>query len=449
MRLDTGFDAQKGPVPIATRSISATKIVESSSLVHDLWTALGDQPMVAPFRTLMIVYLFLLVLLPSGSLLGINLKILCFVVLLPMALQVALARRKVTARGLAAILCVPAVFLLWFLSSLLYGFDPVQAIAQYKDVMTTIITCWFAAVLCGDEETELLLFLRWVIYAEVFTSCLKVALLLYAFARGIPVSELIEVIRRIFGVQLMAFDFESLLGRLQFISDNLIPVCLFAILCYRKRLGFRTVRTLLMMLVLVISDLFSFSRYLWVFTLAAFVIGLVLAERDKFKAVVVSLLLAFTVVSLPFLIVVVSLRFSSKVADASDADRIQQTAALRTFIADAPWFGHGLGSYTNKVIRSDAAPYSYEAQLMALLGQIGIVGIFLLLGLVVWYFRKLWPSAERSGSRRLGLLLLLLGWIAGGFFNPSAISSSASVSYAAIFAMAALKDRPQLAFSSV
>jgi hypothetical protein len=36
------------------------------------------------------------------------------------------------------------------------------------------------------------------------------------------------------------------------------------------------------------------------------------------------------------------------------------------------------------------------------------------------------------------LLLLLLAWIAGGFFNPSVISSAAAVSYAAIYAMAGL-----------
>ena len=118
----------------------------------------------------------------------------------------------------------------------------------------------------------------------------------------------------------------------------------------------------------------------------------------------------------------------------SDADRIQQTTALRAFIADAPWFGHGLGSYTHLVIRSPEASYSYEAQLLALFGQVGLVGVAFLTLLAIAYFRRLWPVQRRS----IALALLLLGWFAGGFFNPSVISSAASVSYAAIFAMAAI-----------
>ena len=409
---------------------------------HAIVAHLADRPLMRTFRALIALYLFMLVLLPSGSVLGINVKVLCFTLLLPVAFQVALARRQITAYRLVGLLSVPLICLLWTFVSQIYGFEARESMAQYKDLMVTICTCWFAAVLCGDDQREILFLLRWVVYAEIVTSGFKLLLLAYAFARGIPVSQLLDVISRVFGVQLMAYDFESMLGRVQFISDNLLPLCLFALLCYRKLLGLRAGRTVLILGVLLVSDLFSFSRYLWVFTAAALLCGLVVGEKDRLQAILVSLLAVLTLATLPFLIVIISLRFSATVVTSSDADRIQQVAALRSFIADAPWFGHGLGSYTHRVIRSLNAPYSYEAQLLALFGQIGIVGVSLLLLLVIVYFRRLWPDERRSGLRRAGLLLLLLGWLAGGFFNPSVISSAASVSYAAIFAMAALHDRP-------
>ena len=389
-------------------------------------------------RLFLAIYVFLLVLLPSGSLLGINVKIICFLLLFPVAVQVSFARQQMTSRRVMILLSIPAVFLLWTFASRLYGFDPSDSFAQYKDLMVTIVTCWIGKVLCDERREDAIFLLRWVLFAEVATSSLKVILLTYAYVRGIPVSQLIDVIHALFGVQLMPFDFESMLGRMQFISDNLIPLCMFAVLCYRQVLRLSNVSALAMLCAFLVSDLFSFSRYLYVFTVLAVLCGLVLGKKDRFYGVVIALLAASVVLSLPVLITIVSLRFSTTVATGSDADRIQQVEALRSFFTEAPWFGHGLGSFTHKVVRSETAPYSYEAQLLALFGQVGIFGVTVLTVLTGSYFRKLRPGHKGKLTYRIGLLVLLLSWIVGGFFNPSVISSAASVSYVAIFAMTSL-----------
>lgn len=401
---------------------------------------LSGRPLLGLFRTLLVVYIFMLVLLPSGSLLGVNVKVICFFLLLPVALQVSFARGQMTIRHLALLFCVPTVLFLWSLGSQLYGVQADQAIAQYRDLMVTIATCWFAVVLCNHEWGDTLFLLRWILYAELVTSSLKVMVLGYAFARGIQVSQIIELINQIFGVQLMPFDFESLLGRLEFISDNLIPVCLFAILCFRKTLKIHAIYALPMLFILLISDFFSFSRYLWVFSVLAVLCGLIAGRKDLFQMTLIAVLSVTVLSTLPLLVTIVSLRFSSSVVTSSDVERTAQVAALKDFIEDAPWLGHGLGSYTNRVIRSETAPYSYEAQLLALVGQVGIVGIVLLGSLTAYYFRQLWPARQGSLLRSGSLMVLLLGWVAGGFLNPSVISSAAAVSYAAIYAMAGLKD---------
>lgn len=409
--------------------------------VRSLWlrTVTGP-PLLSLFRLLLVLYIFMLVLLPSGSLFGVNLKVICFFTLLPVALQVSLARKQMTLNHLGLFLGVPTVVLLWCLGSQLYGVPSEQAIAQYRDVMVTIATCWFAVVLCNGERKETLFLLRWILYAELATSTMKVMLLVYAFARGIPVSSIIEMINQVFGVQLMPFDFESLLGRLEFISDNLIPICMFAILAYRSTLRIRAFPALGMLLVLLISDFFSFSRYLWVFAVIAILCGLIVGKKDRFQATLLALITVAVLSSLPLLITIVSLRFSETVVTSSDIERTAQVAALQDFIRDAPWFGHGLGSYTTRVIRSDTAPYSYEAQLLALLGQMGLVGVVFLTVLTLYYFRAIWPSRRQNWLLSTGLAAMLIAWLAGGFLNPSVISSAAAVSYAAIYAMAGLKD---------
>ena len=434
------------PQPPILSSASLNRPFKSSGL-HDLLSFaldyLSRRPMVQFLRVTLIVYVLMLVVLPSGTILGINVKLPCFLLLIPLTLQVSFARGQMTVARLVRLLSVPAVLLLWAFLSQLYGYDSRLALLQFIDIMVTMSTCWFAAVLCNRDQGETLLLLRWIVYAEVCASSLKIAMLLYAFIRGIPVTAMLDWIQSIFGVQLMGYDFESAFGRFEFVSDNIIPICIFALLCYRNLLSKHTARTLLMIALMVISSLFSFSRFLWAHTVMALVLGLLLGKKDRFQAILVGILSALTAFSLPFIIVVVSLRFSTSVVTDSDADRIQQVAALKNFITDAPWFGHGLGTYSHLVWRSLDAPYVYEAQLLALFGQVGIVGVFLLVVLMMSYFRWFRPNGQRSVMLSIGLFLLLVGWLAGGFLNPWVISSAASVSYVAIFALETLHQRTE------
>lgn len=432
------------PQPPMPSNPSLDRPLQSSSLLDVLSFALNDlsrRPMVQFLRVTLVIYVLMLVVLPSGTILGVNVKLPCFLLLFPLTLQVSFARGQMTVARLVRLLSVPAVLLFWAFLSQLYGYDAHLALLQFIDIIVTMGTCWFAAVLCNRDQEETLLLLRWIVYAEVCASSLKIAMLLYAFIRGIPVTVMLDWIQSIFGVQLMGYDFESAFGRFEFVSDNIIPICIFALLCYRNLLSKHAARILLMLSLMVVSSLFSFSRFLWAHTVLALVLGLLLGRKDRFQAILVGVLCALTAMSLPFLIVVISLRFSTSVVTDSDADRIQQVAALKNFIADAPWFGHGLGTYSHLVWRSLDAPYVYEAQLLALFGQVGIVGVSLLIVLMMSYFRWFRPNGQRSVILSAGLFLLLAGWLAGGFLNPWVISSAASVSYAAIFALESLHQR--------
>jgi hypothetical protein len=390
------------------------------------------------FRRLLGIYIFMLVLLPSGSIFGLNVKFLFFFLLLPAAMQMFFTRHRTSVARVLLLVLVPALLLLWFLLSQGYGFDPGYALAQYKDLLVTIISCWFASLLCAEGEAEAISFLRVVVFAEVTASSLKFLMLAYAFARGIPVTQVVELIKNVFGVSLMTLDFESMLGRIQFISDGLIPICIFAILRYRKELRFSGSAAVTMLLFLLVSDFFSFSRYFWAFGAVAVVLGLLLGKKDVFQLSLIAVLSTIVVLSLPVLTTIVELRFSSTVVTSSDQERTAQIVALNEFFADAPILGHGLGSYSHRVIRNDDAPYSYEDQLLALLGQVGIVGTTMLVVLTIYYFRDVGQIQERGIVQSVGLTVILIAWICAGFFNPEVISSAASVSYAAIAAMASL-----------
>jgi hypothetical protein len=393
------------------------------------------------FRWMLAVYVFMLVLLPSGSIFGINVKFVWFFLLLPTAILMFFRQHRVTRFRVALLPLVPAVMLFWILLSQYYDFAPEFALAQYKDILVTIVSCWFASLLCAEGQSETVEFVRVVVFSEVTASALKAALLVYAFVRGVPVTQIVEWIKNVFGVSLMTFDFESMLGRIQFISDGIIPICIFAILRYRKDLRFGIASAIAMLVVLLASDFFSFSRYFWGFSVVAIVLGLFLGKKDLFQVLLIAALSTISLSSLPLLTTVVELRFSSRIVDASDQDRAGQLDALKEFFQSAPVLGHGMGSYTRRIIRNDDAPYSYEDQLLALAGQLGVVGTFGLSLLTLYYFRDLWPQPGRGVIQSLGLAVVLLMWICAGLFNPEVVSSAASVSYAAISAMAGIGAR--------
>ncbi len=393
------------------------------------------------FAPLFKIYVYLLILLPSGSLFGVNVKVLCFLLLLPPACHRYFKHRQTTQRRLALLLVIPACLAAWILIGQIYSYSLFLSLSEFKDIWTTLISAWVAAVYCGEEEGKNLEFVKMVISAEVVSCILKFSLLGYCFGRGLSVALMVDQLNAFFGVNLMGMDFESALGRIQFVADSLIPICIYALLRYRNQLRLTVGYTLVLFALLINSLIFSFSRYLWAFGVFAFCLGLIFSKKDRLHAWILGLLGAAILAALPLLIGLYQLRFAEDVAGSSDSVRTLQVRALEQFFWDAPLFGHGLGSYSPEIIRSEELPYVYEVQLYALAGQFGVVGTILLGILTAYYFEALWPNERRSFNRKANLAGLLILWLLAGLFNPMLLNSAAAMSYAAIRALAFVNDR--------
>ena len=392
----------------------------------------------------MSVYLFVTIFLPSGSFLGFNFKAPLYFGLLPLAAYSASRRRRAAPAQLALLLGAPAVLSIWILIGLCNGFAAVGSLRQYTDIVLTLLLCWLVLVFCGDQEFRRVRFLSFVVNAEIATCLLKIALIAYALFRGIPVVEITLLMSKAFGVDLMTMDLGAMFGRVQFFSDALIPICIFIVLRHRGRMHIGNLRATIMILLLLVSVIFSFSRYFWAFSVLAFLLGLVLGKRDRFQAVLLAGLGITIIASLPLLAVLYQLRFSQSVAGDSDLIRTEQIHALREFFLDAPLIGHGLGSYTNQVLRAqatEAGRYGYEVQLLALAGQIGILGTTLLFLLVAYCYRALWWKSILAASDRIGIGLLLCSWLAAGLYNPLLFHPIAGVIYASLSALAAIPSK--------
>ena len=394
------------------------------------------------FDWLMYVFLFITIFLPSGSIYGLNIKFPLYLVLLPLAVFIMFWRGYATRQRLALLLGVPIILSAWIVIGVTHGVPIGGVLRQYTDILLVLIVCWLVQVFCTDNDLRRVGFLRVVLNAEVATSVLKVGLIVYAVVRGIPTIELVVKLSAIFGVGFITMDLGAMVGRIQFVSDAVIPACVFIVLRFRNLLRIGNLRASFTVLLLLTSVIFSFSRYLWAFTALAFFLGLLTGKRDRFQLVVTGLLVLSVFASLPALTSLYELRFSTDVAGSSDLIRTEQTAALQDFFKDASLFGHGLGSYTNRVIRTQGTDngirYSYEAQLLALAGQIGMTGMSFLLLVAARYYSDLWWRPQSSIRDRVAIVVLLGFWLSAGIFNPLLFHPIAGINYAAFAILAAL-----------
>lgn len=312
-------------------------------------------------------YIVLLVLLPAGTVFGINVKALVFIPLLA-----AVAIRSASEDGfplrLAFMLLTLTAFMGWTVLPAFYPvFTPQMAPSQLKDVLTTLAGCWFIRKLTQNVEDRRC-FLRLVLYSVAFGCFLKVLIFLYSLRSGVPVSDIVDRISQLFGVKLMSADLGEMSVRLQFVSDNLLPMCVFALLCLRRKLQIGALQSLILMALLVFSSAYTFSRYAWASTGLAILLGISVSRRDKMHWLYLAAGAGVAAFFYNLIATLVAFRLSGQLVDSSDIVRVEQIRALKAFFWDAPWFGHGLGSYTTDVIRSVELPYNYEVQLLALAG---------------------------------------------------------------------------------
>ena len=156
------------------------------------------------------------------------------------------------------------------------------------------------------------------------------------------------------------------------------------------------IQALILNSLLLASAVFSFSRYLWMSPAIAACVGVLLARKDKFLILYTCIAIAVAILSFDYIQDLVMLRFSDALTGSSDIERTAQTPVLVKLFLDAPLMGHGMGSYSHQVIRNDDSPYSYEDQLLALAGQVGLIGLLSLTGVLRYFRGQLILSPQRS-----------------------------------------------------
>jgi hypothetical protein len=386
------------------------------------------------------------VVLPAGSIAGVNVKFLLFglaaVALVLDALTDADAALADVKHLLGFALAVGAV-LLGFIVALLREVVPLSyAIGSLQGFLATIGVAYLIVIAVARGTTSWQAVIRAFLYAVLAYSFAKIGIVGLVFVGLVDFAAVRSFFREVFDYSFVSMLILPGLVRIQFVNDVTLPFALMA-LSVLHRPAWEPVSPLVarvMVATIFIAVALAFSRWLFFLSLVVAVLWLLLFAVRRttallWVAVLASLGLMAAVafdLSQPFDALVA--RFTSPAVEASDAARVIQIDALLREIARGPLLGRGLGAYAPDVIQRASEPYSYEVQWLAILLQLGVLGTSLLLvpllGLVV-------SAARVPDARAATVLMCMTGlWLVSGFTNPYLISSTSGVVFGVLAILA-------------
>ena len=372
------------------------------------------------------------IILPSGTISGINFKLMLVFVLIGL---IIVYRDKVVVNTFIHVMPV-FVFLLAssLYSYLIFKYDSTFIFSQSKDILVFFVVFYvgisYAKNRYGYDEL-----IKIIIRSVFLLGLIKLLIIVYSKISGINVSIIIESISNIFGVSIMTFDVEnSFLSRINFTSDSILPICIFFLTERLIKKGFNY-KSLIVFLVICLSALLTMSRFQWAFSIVSVVLALLINVTNKksFFAIIFLAIVGFSALSLSAVQQLIETRFDSRIVSASDIERTIQQKAIYYQINENPFLGSGIGSYIPNVIRSDYAKYSYELQIPALIMQLGFIGFTALAFLIIS------PLISSMNHKKAITILcfsaLIIFWLYGAMFNPILFSSSSGVVFMLIYAM--------------
>jgi hypothetical protein len=375
---------------------------------------------------------FLAVVLPTGSVYGVNVKTISLGFFL-VALAIYLVDRTqlwFSFRETIFILLTFAFLLLWTLVGILNPHTkPAEVMSHFSIISSTILIAWSGIFLIRKNVIKVESLLRTDVYAVFAMSCAKVLLTAIVVFYS---ADIVGGIESVFGQESFLPGGNIIEGlaisRIGFPSDIFCPLAFFVFLTPRIG-GVRFGRpfSFIFCSVVLAAGFITYSRYVWFLFAVAIVAAFVVQKNWKMLSVAVLIMAASFFWFNEQVGMIYQDRFLSDQTADSDAIRTEQAHALTEGFAASPFLGKGIGASAHGTIRSETRPYSYELQWLAYLMQFGIIGMIGLLLLVAVAAKDL-MMARHPGTIYVGIFFLL--WLASGLTNPYLGSSFAGAIFA-------------------
>ena len=382
-------------------------------------------------------FILTVIVLPSGDIGGINVKILSMLILLFMLLINLANRGNISRRSIFLILSSMSAMLFVFFNYVRATY--LSDINNYAKVEGMLFVTYFLstavlAVLLVEKFVDKDKIIGAIFYSAIFYSIIKILLTLLSFLNIIPIELTATFIQDKFFVQPMLFPITDNISRLQLANDYIICFVLFFLITQSNSFNFLKSNKIkvFFFLLLFLSVILSFSRYMLLVLAVAIVIRILQIKNFSLKGIVsfftfISIILIFYLNYFDAVNDFIALRFSSDTSGSSDSVRETQVSCLLSAFQENPILGHGgLGDFSPLCPGPLEAKFSYEVQYLGYLFRFGILQTIFI---VLIYFLQFRISIEKKilAKNKVIPFIGVLMWMAIGFFNPYLISSYASI----------------------
>lgn len=365
------------------------------------------------------------VILPSGTVLGIPVKMILFLFCVMLLIK---GRYVKVNNNVKIILFVMMCMLFWCGLSISYGYLPQDILTSLKVYISLVSTLVIFNIVLSAKKIKLERLMLTLKYIFVFMLVQKIIIELLYINALISFADIQYLFNNVFDsdVMLLKYQFAGIeITRISTVNDNIVLV-LFGLLLWDKKNS--VYKNLFIILATCIYSMINFSR-LNLIQFAGTVLIIYISEyigklnKKKLLYALSSLAFILFLLSIKYEIIIEPLiyRFTGIQVEYSDSIRTEQLNYLLEGVLDSPIIGHGLGSYIPYYVRSEIIKSSYELEYLSFLYQFGLFGFILIIGsLIIVAF-----SMCKTSLKGLKLLITynFLIWVLKPCFNPNFLSS--------------------------
>ena len=372
-----------------------------------------------------IVYVYILTyILPTGKIGPLPIQKICVCLFILIGILLLLSQKKIKSIILESKLeiIVFSIGIIWCFVS--FGKGSSYSVKFASLLFVSVIVLLVMYYLIKEGLLNLDMIIKCMLYMMILKIIAKIFIEISFLCGIIEYDTVFQLYNEVFKTPapMMTMDFGSIeLMRVQSPSDIVVASLLpFYLIIPNEKKGMK----LFYFLMLGIYTLIVFSR-VYIVEFACFMFVAVIFYWKKIPKKVryggIGVVVITAIVWLRPLVEMLYFRFFSDNVAEADSVRTEQIHELIIGIKDAPIWGHGMGSFLPDLIRSEAVPFSYEAEYLSFLYQLGMIGFILLIGgIVCIYLKRLWTYVRYNSLEVKVFTLICVGWLLiRPAFNPS------------------------------
>lgn len=382
------------------------------------------------------------IILPSGSIYSINIKLILALVIFALAIY-WISSSKTSIPFFVAPLALIAFLLFYFIIGSANNTPKEHSISQAIALFSLFSAIYLPLLITTKTNTpnkDLVLFITYT-FAALCTFKIATEVLMLA---STGLAETKKVFEEIFGVSFIGLD-AGLFYRIHLPSDYLAPPVLYALLkSNNAQLGITQRRKLFIISLIIASIIIAYSRFLWAFSLIAIIIAIATSSNFKTKAnAIIAAAVTIIIITTAFgssTYKFFETRYLGEHAESSDHTRHEMLNALIDGINQKPLLGWGLGGSTPGYTNIEAIPWYYEIQWLGLTLQFGVIGIVIIFSIAI--LPALLALIPRPTKSMAGLFSLYFIWLSLGFFNGFMLTSVGGIIFLTFITLAAAMQPP-------